>query len=93
MSRKQLKAITLEFQDGSTRRLEGVVIDDPKSGVLFWGDHAVVNILAPFYTANPDLGITADSVNHLWQTANAEGEQPAFLVKPKCVVVSPDQLA
>lgn len=92
MPRKQLKAITLEFQDGSTRRLEGNVIDDPKSGVLFWGDHAVENLLAPFYAANPGLGHTADSVQKLWQTPNAAGELPAFLVKPICHAQTPDQL-
>lgn len=92
MPRKQLTSITLEFQDGTTRRLEGLVIQDPKSGVLFWGDHAVENILAPFYDANPGLGHTSDSVKSLWTTPNAAGEQPAFLVKPVCNAMTPDQL-
>ncbi len=92
MPRTQLKAITLEFEDGTTRRLEGHVIQEPKSGVLFWGDHAVENILAPFYEANPELGFTAAKVKSLWTTPSAEGELPAFLVKPECWVKTPDQL-
>lgn len=92
MTRKVLKSITLEFEDGTTHRLEGHVLHAPKSGVLFWGDHAVENILGPFYDAHPELPPDSEMVMGLWNTPNEAGELPPFLIKPLCQVTTPDQL-
>lgn len=92
MNRQTLKALTLEFEDGSTRRIEGQPITDARSGVLFWNDFSVQEILVPFYRQHPELGIAPERVLELWSQAGRNGLLPAFLMKPQCEVTHPDHL-
>lgn len=92
MERQTLKALTLEFADGSSRRIEGLPITDGRSGVLFWNDFSVQEILVPFYRQHPELGIAPERVLELWSQVGQDGLLPGFLMKPLCTVKHPDEL-
>jgi len=92
MDRHVLTRIVLEFEDGSTRSLEGLPISDDRSGVLFWNDFSVQEILVPFYRQHPELNVPPERVLELWSQPGQDGKLPGFLMKPLCSVIHPDEL-
>ncbi len=96
--RPKVRAIVLSYQDGREYTLTDRELNDGKSGVLFWGDYAVKNMLVPFYMLTRGLATTPGDVLKLWNTplrpktlgkaaadSGDDFELPGFLLKPQCI--------
>lgn len=93
--RPRILTLQVTLEDGRVHTLSRNDLDEPRSGVLFWSDFAVENILVPFYAHVKGLPTSATDAFNLWH-GNAKGgpagftttpaeEKPAFLIKPQCI--------
>ncbi len=89
VERPALRYVTLGLDDGRTFTLDQEDLGADRGGVLFWGDWAVYHILVPFYAYDQTLPTSPQDVIRLWNTPNAQGELPAFLIKPRCMPTYP----
>lgn len=64
-------SIQVGLEDGRSYYLTQEELYDSKSGVLFWGDNAVKNILVPFYVFAANLPTSPSDVLNLWDTTQA----------------------
>lgn len=102
--RNKVVAITIGFADGRSYSLNSLELYDERSGVLFWQDHSVHNMLVPFYAMSRGLPTSAGDVIRLWNEGrnlsphggNGPGTTlkkatalPGFLVKPLCMPRDP----
>lgn len=102
--RNKVVAITIGLSDGRNYSLNSLELYDERSGVLFWRDHSVHNMLVPFYAMSKGLPTSPGDVIRLWHgssrtaspglnaagiTSNKVTELPAFLVKPLCMPRDP----
>ena len=65
-----------------------IEIDPAKAAAIFFTDHAVQDILDPFYKSGAGQGLGVDAIN-VWNTA-ISGKEPAYLLKiPECGIITP----
>ena len=64
--RPKVISILVGLEDGRSYSLTDEELNDEKSGVLFWGDDAVNNILVPFYYFSKNLPTSPADVINLW---------------------------
>jgi hypothetical protein len=63
-------------------------IDPDDTAAIFFTDHAVKDILAPFYAGGgAGAGFGVDPIT-VWNTTTASGKEPAYLIKiPQCGII------
>jgi len=65
-----------------------IEIDPAKTAAIFFTDHAVKDILAPFYARGAGKGLGVDAMA-VWNPTTATVEEPAYLIKiPECGIIS-----
>jgi len=77
-------SVQVGLEDGRSYYLSQEELYDGKSGVLFWGDNAVKNILVPFYVFAANLPTSPTDVLNLWDTTQA-ASAPASATSAKSI--------
>lgn len=62
-------------------------IKPEETAAIFFTDHAVQDILDPFYKTGAGTGLGVDAIT-VWNTTTASGELPPYLIKiPQCGII------
>jgi hypothetical protein len=96
--RAKVVQILVGYSDGRVLPLSDLTLRDRRSGVIFWNDFAVTDLLRPFYVSAKGLPTRPEDVTRIWnqptpapftQSIASAMERPGFLVKPACIPTYP----
>lgn len=96
--RPKVISIIVGYEDGRSHSLTDEELYDEKSGVLFWGDDAVKNILVPFYYFSKNLPTSPSDVIKLWEggvpvgSGSADSEEAPTATLKAAVISTPNEL-